>query len=1297
MALIIKDRVKEITTTTGTGAVSLGGSSATFDAFQSVMSNGDTTFYAIVHTASGTDEWEVGVGTWNTGNTLTRTTVYAGSNGASAVNFSSGNKDIFMTYPASKAAVAGEDVTFADITATDITATGTVTLAGDPTTALGAATKEYVDTIAAAGIHYHTPVRVEAPSALTATYDNGTSGVGATLTNSGTQAALVIDGVTLSTSDRVLVYNQTNAAHNGVYTVTNTGSASTNWVLTRATDADSYGASDPDAMGEGDAYFVKEGDTGAGELYVMNTSGVITFGTTNITFTVIAETAVYSAGTGLTLTGTTFSTNQDISTSASPTFAGATFTGNVDFGDNDAVRLGAGNDLQIYHDGADSYITESNASGNLFIEGTNLLLRNTAGEYYMVATSDAGVALRYDNSTKFATTSTGIDVTGNITVSGTVDGRDVATDGTKLDGIETGATGDQTASEILTAIKTVDGVGSNLDADLLDGQQGSYYLNTGTTFSGDVSGTYNSIVVANDSHTHSNYLLNNANDTTSGILTVTDGVITEFIDVATQGNRTIQGLATRNTLGSSGGYGDLHLQHYGGNLHMVHGGGTAYVDDNAVFHDGYHPNADKWTTARTLSLSGDASGSVSWDGSANATLSVTVANDSHTHDGRYYTETEADSRFVNVTGDTMSGTLVVGQIDSGNPSAGTDDIRVSGYGILGNRSTFYVTNPGTVQIGVGSTHNADAAMSFTSSQNTSHHTLYEGSNRVFTDGYHPNADKWTTARTLSLSGDASGSVSWDGSANATLSVTVADDSHNHTWDNIDGGSVNGWGGLRHSTSNGYIDFGPANTSWAHIYTDRANFYFNKELYVNNMRVFNTGYHPNADKWTTARTLSLSGDASGSVSWDGSANATLSVTVANDSHSHSNYIRSDANDTSTGHIAFGTGTLDPDSRTSFSGGFGNIADGGGWSARGVFVSGGTGKAAAMASGGGNVYFGTQDGTNTNSMATWLIVPQSTKVASFTNTPTVSGSTIWHAANDGSGSGLDADLLDGVQGSSFLRSDAHDTASGAITLSLDGTDVLNFSANSANDNRGIAFNGRTAISADYNDGWLRLNNAIEFTSGVYIPSGMWISGTLDVSSTIRHQGDNDTSISFGTDTITIAAGGHSEITVNTSGVRLGDTGNGYFQPVSGNYGSIQIDGGAHGGWEGYSIGGRWVFMSNNTDAGIYNDIDNEWMAYFARNGAASLYYNGSTKLNTTSTGVSVIGTVAATSYTGDGSSLTGISAGASGGGSDEIFWENGQNVTSNYTITNGKNAMSAGPITINSGVTVTVGSGETWTVV
>jgi hypothetical protein len=177
----------------------------------------------------------------------------------------------------------------------------------DTTLASAKAIKTYVDTIAAAGIHYHTAVRVESPINLNAAYNNGTSGVGATLTNSGTLAAISIDGIALNLNDRVLIYNQSNATHNGVYYVSTVGDGATAWVLTRTTDTDSYGASDPDSLGEGDAFFVLEGNTGAGELYVMNTSGTITFGTTNITFSVIAETAVYSAGTGLNLTGTTFS------------------------------------------------------------------------------------------------------------------------------------------------------------------------------------------------------------------------------------------------------------------------------------------------------------------------------------------------------------------------------------------------------------------------------------------------------------------------------------------------------------------------------------------------------------------------------------------------------------------------------------------------------------------------------------------------------------------------------------------------------------------------------------------------------------------------------------------------------------------------------------------------------------------------------------------------------------------------------------------------------------------------------
>ena len=182
-----------------------------------------------------------------------------------------------------------------------------VTVTQDPTTNFQLATKQYVDTLVSSGIHFHEPVRVESPINLNATYNNGAAGVGATLTNAGTQAALVIDGITMVVSDRVLVYQQTDQTQNGVYVVTSIGSGSTNWVLTRSADADTYGLVGPDTLGEGSTFFVQQGATGAGETYTCNTAGVIVFGTTNITFAQISAAQIYSAGTGLTLTGTQFS------------------------------------------------------------------------------------------------------------------------------------------------------------------------------------------------------------------------------------------------------------------------------------------------------------------------------------------------------------------------------------------------------------------------------------------------------------------------------------------------------------------------------------------------------------------------------------------------------------------------------------------------------------------------------------------------------------------------------------------------------------------------------------------------------------------------------------------------------------------------------------------------------------------------------------------------------------------------------------------------------------------------------
>ena len=102
MALVLNDRVKETSTTTGTGAFTLAGAVTGFEAFSAGIGNNNTTYYGIFN--GGTAEFEVGLGTLNgDSSTLTRTTVISSSNSDNAVSFSSGTKDVFCTLPASKA------------------------------------------------------------------------------------------------------------------------------------------------------------------------------------------------------------------------------------------------------------------------------------------------------------------------------------------------------------------------------------------------------------------------------------------------------------------------------------------------------------------------------------------------------------------------------------------------------------------------------------------------------------------------------------------------------------------------------------------------------------------------------------------------------------------------------------------------------------------------------------------------------------------------------------------------------------------------------------------------------------------------------------------------------------------------------------------------------------------------------------------------------------------------------------------------------------------------------------------
>jgi hypothetical protein len=174
-----------------------------------------------------------------------------------------------------------------------------ITSLADPTLDTDAANKQYVDSVAQ-GLNIHDPVQAATTTTLaattggTVTYDNGTAGVGATLTLS--VAMPILDGYTLATNDRVIVKNEATTANNGVYTI---NAART--ILTRATDADTTAE-----LNGGDFFFVQHGTVNDNTGWVI-VDKVTTIGTTPVVFNQFSGAGTYTAGNGLLLTGNVFS------------------------------------------------------------------------------------------------------------------------------------------------------------------------------------------------------------------------------------------------------------------------------------------------------------------------------------------------------------------------------------------------------------------------------------------------------------------------------------------------------------------------------------------------------------------------------------------------------------------------------------------------------------------------------------------------------------------------------------------------------------------------------------------------------------------------------------------------------------------------------------------------------------------------------------------------------------------------------------------------------------------------------
>jgi hypothetical protein len=255
--------------------------------------------------AAGIGVSSVSTGTGLTGGPITTTgTISIANTGVSANTYGSQNQvPVF-------AVNAQGQITSVTNTAINSVALTTGTISTTPSMANDIVNKSYADSIAS-GINFHQAVVYATTTNLgTVIYNNGTSGVGATLTKDTPFSTLAIDGHTfVSPADigkRVLIKDETNQAYNGVYTVTNVGSGSTAWVLTRATDFDSTG-SGVDQIDAGDFFLVTAGATLANTSWVQQTPLPIVIGTTAIVFTEFGAQITYSAGTGLDLNGTVFS------------------------------------------------------------------------------------------------------------------------------------------------------------------------------------------------------------------------------------------------------------------------------------------------------------------------------------------------------------------------------------------------------------------------------------------------------------------------------------------------------------------------------------------------------------------------------------------------------------------------------------------------------------------------------------------------------------------------------------------------------------------------------------------------------------------------------------------------------------------------------------------------------------------------------------------------------------------------------------------------------------------------------
>jgi hypothetical protein len=397
------------------------------------------------------------------------------------------------------------------------TMTGLLILSAAPAVALGAATKQYVDTVAI-GLAIHQSAVAGTTVNLTSTYNNATAGVGATLTNSGAFAALVIDTVTLAVNDRVLVKNQSTQYENGIYVVTDIGSGSTNWILTRSADFDNSPVGEIQA---GDTLFITNGSQTSTQ-WVQITTGTITVGTTAIVFTQFGGPGTYSAGTGIGISSNIISNTGVLSNIAGSGISVSSASGNV---------------------------TIANTGVTSAVAGTNISVSSSTGAVTIAVTGTVPSATS-------ATTSTNIDggSAGNILYQSAAATTATLSTGTSSQVLISGTTPSWTNTPTLTGTNFSSIPNSALtNSSLTLGSTGLTLGSTTTTIVGLTSVTSTTFVGALTGAASANVL--KAGDTMSGVFneapitTIASGSLVN-LSTATSNTINVTGANTINTFGT---------------------------------------------------------------------------------------------------------------------------------------------------------------------------------------------------------------------------------------------------------------------------------------------------------------------------------------------------------------------------------------------------------------------------------------------------------------------------------------------------------------------------------------------------------------------------------------------------------------------------------------------------------------------------------------------------------------------------------------------------------------------------